>query len=130
MTTSKASSSKKKSKDGDEEGSKKRRQKKKKDPNAPKKAMSGFMFFSQAEREVRMTMILIFLFFSSLLQHTELFILSFFAEHKERKSRYNVHRYRESSWGEMEKHVRYDDLNRNILNLSLKSVKHNKSKID
>ncbi|XP_057517531.1 FACT complex subunit SSRP1-like [Amaranthus tricolor] len=51
LTTSKASSSKKKSKDGDEEGSKKRRQKKKKDPNAPKKAMSGFMFFSQAERE-------------------------------------------------------------------------------
>lgn len=45
-------SSKRKSKDGDEDGSKKRKQKKKKDPNAPKRAMSGFMFFSQAEREV------------------------------------------------------------------------------
>ncbi|RWR73504.1 Structure-specific recognition protein [Cinnamomum micranthum f. kanehirae] len=44
-------SSKRKSKDGDEDGSKKRKQKKKKDPNAPKRAMSGFMFFSQAERE-------------------------------------------------------------------------------
>ncbi|KAI4347620.1 hypothetical protein L6164_008418 [Bauhinia variegata] len=38
-------SSKRKSKDGDEDG------KKKKDPNAPKRAMSGFMFFSQMERE-------------------------------------------------------------------------------
>ncbi|XP_072977188.1 FACT complex subunit SSRP1-like [Typha angustifolia] len=47
----KSSSSKKKSKDGDEEGSKKRKQKKKKDPNAPKRAMSGFMFFSNTERE-------------------------------------------------------------------------------
>ncbi|XP_038985170.1 FACT complex subunit SSRP1-like [Phoenix dactylifera] len=47
----KASSAKRKSKDGDEEGSKKRRQKKKKDPNAPKRAMSAFMFFSNAERE-------------------------------------------------------------------------------
>ncbi|XP_072999082.1 FACT complex subunit SSRP1-like [Typha latifolia] len=46
----KASSSKRRSKDGDE-GSKKRKQKKKKDPNAPKRAMSGFMFFSNAERE-------------------------------------------------------------------------------
>jgi len=51
--SSKASSSKGKSKDGDEDGSKKRKQKKKKkDPNAPKRAMSGFMFFSQSEREV------------------------------------------------------------------------------
>ncbi|KAL6956712.1 FACT complex subunit ssrp1 [Sarracenia purpurea var. burkii] len=47
----KASSSRGKSKDGDEDGSKKRKQKKKKDPNAPKRAMSGFMFFSQSERE-------------------------------------------------------------------------------
>ncbi|KAH7651977.1 structure-specific recognition protein 1 [Dioscorea alata] len=47
----KASSSKKKAKDGEEDGSKKRRQKKKKDPNAPKRAMSGFMFFSNSERE-------------------------------------------------------------------------------
>ncbi|KAJ4707499.1 FACT complex subunit SSRP1 [Melia azedarach] len=46
----KVSSSKKKSKDGDEDG-KKKKQKKKKDPNAPKRAMSGFMFFSQMERE-------------------------------------------------------------------------------
>lgn len=45
-------SAKRKSKDGDEDGSKKRKQKKKKDPNAPKRAMSGFMFFSQNEREV------------------------------------------------------------------------------
>ncbi|CAH8310918.1 unnamed protein product [Eruca vesicaria subsp. sativa] len=35
-----------------EEGSsKKKTQKKKKDPNAPKKAMSGFMYFSQMERD-------------------------------------------------------------------------------
>uniref|UniRef100_A0A1J3JK75 FACT complex subunit SSRP1 n=1 Tax=Noccaea caerulescens TaxID=107243 RepID=A0A1J3JK75_NOCCA len=35
-----------------EEGSsKKKKQKKKKDPNAPKRAMSGFMFFSQMERD-------------------------------------------------------------------------------
>ena len=42
---SKASTSKKKSKD-DEDG------KKKKDPNAPKREMSGFMFFSKLERDV------------------------------------------------------------------------------
>ncbi|XP_028780543.1 FACT complex subunit SSRP1 [Neltuma alba] len=48
--SSKASTSKKKSKDGDEDG-KKKKQKKKKDPNAPKRALSGFMFFSQMERE-------------------------------------------------------------------------------
>jgi len=47
---SKATTSKKKSKD-DEDG-KKKKQKKKKDPNAPKRAMSGFMFFSKLEREV------------------------------------------------------------------------------
>ena len=46
---SKASTSKKKSKD-DEDGKKKKQ--KKKDPNAPKRAMSGFMFFSKLEREV------------------------------------------------------------------------------
>lgn len=51
-TTSKASSSKKRAKSGEDEGSsKKRKPKKKKDPNAPKRAMSGFMFFSQLERE-------------------------------------------------------------------------------
>ncbi|KAL3833229.1 hypothetical protein ACJIZ3_007965 [Penstemon smallii] len=50
-STSKAPSSKKKSKDGDEDGSKKKKPKKKKDPNAPKKPMSAFMHFSQAERE-------------------------------------------------------------------------------
>ncbi|CAI8606451.1 unnamed protein product [Vicia faba] len=48
--SSKASSSKKKSKDADVDGVKKK-QKKKKDPNAPKRALSGFMFFSQMERE-------------------------------------------------------------------------------
>lgn len=49
----KASTSKKKSRDrdGDEDG-KKKKQKKKKDPNAPKRAMTGFIFFSQMEREV------------------------------------------------------------------------------
>ncbi|MED6192070.1 FACT complex subunit ssrp1 [Stylosanthes scabra] len=47
---SKASTSKRKMKDADEDG-KKKKQKKKKDPNAPKRAMSGFMFFSQMERE-------------------------------------------------------------------------------
>ncbi|OVA13298.1 Structure-specific recognition protein [Macleaya cordata] len=50
-STSKPSSAKRRSRDGDEDGAKKRKQKKKKDPNAPKKAMSGFMFFSQTERE-------------------------------------------------------------------------------
>ncbi|KAF6173460.1 hypothetical protein GIB67_027155 [Kingdonia uniflora] len=51
-TASKPSSSaKRKTKDGEEEGSKKRKVKKKKDPNAPKKALSAFMFFSQSERE-------------------------------------------------------------------------------
>ena len=42
---------KKRSKDGNDDP-KKKKQKRKKDPNAPKKAMSGFMFFSQMEREV------------------------------------------------------------------------------
>ncbi|PIN01765.1 Nucleosome-binding factor SPN, POB3 subunit [Handroanthus impetiginosus] len=47
----KASSSRKKAKDGEDDGSKKKKQKKKKDPNAPKRAISAFMFFSQMERE-------------------------------------------------------------------------------
>ena len=52
-SASKASSSKKKSRDADEDGSsKKKKQKKKKDPNAPKRGMSSFMFFSNMEREV------------------------------------------------------------------------------
>ncbi|XP_020250206.1 FACT complex subunit SSRP1 isoform X2 [Asparagus officinalis] len=51
VTATKKSSAKRKPKDGEEEGSKKRKQKKKKDPNAPKRAMSGFMHFSNAERE-------------------------------------------------------------------------------
>ncbi|CAH1416019.1 unnamed protein product [Lactuca virosa] len=50
-TTSKPSSSKKRPKANEDDGSKKRKPKKKKDPNAPKRAMSGFMFFSQIERE-------------------------------------------------------------------------------
>lgn len=49
-TATRTSSSKKRS--NDDGSSKKRKQKKKKDPNAPKRAMSGFMFFSQLEREV------------------------------------------------------------------------------
>lgn len=53
----KSSSSKRKPKDGDEDGSKKRKPKKKKDPNAPKRAMSGFMFFSQTEREVSCSLV-------------------------------------------------------------------------
>lgn len=40
-----------KKKGEDENGSKKKKPKKKKDPNAPKRAMTGFMFFSQSERE-------------------------------------------------------------------------------
>ncbi|KAI5074178.1 hypothetical protein GOP47_0010139 [Adiantum capillus-veneris] len=44
-----AAARKKKREDGDDDGKKKRR---KKDPNAPKRAMSSFMYFSQAEREV------------------------------------------------------------------------------
>lgn len=48
----KVTGTKKKRKDEEEDGGKKRKQKKKKkDPNAPKRAMSGFMFFSQIERE-------------------------------------------------------------------------------
>lgn len=50
-SASKPPSSRKRAKGGDDDGSKKRKQKKKKDPNAPKRAMSGFMFFSQLERE-------------------------------------------------------------------------------
>lgn len=50
-STSKSSSAKKKSKEETEDGSKKRKPKKKKDPNAPKKALSAFMFFSQSERD-------------------------------------------------------------------------------
>ncbi|KAF5799756.1 putative chromatin remodeling & transcriptional activation HMG family [Helianthus annuus] len=48
---SKTSSSKKRSSNSNDDGSKKKKPKKKKDPNAPKRAMSGFMFFSQLERE-------------------------------------------------------------------------------
>lgn len=50
-SASKATPAKKKSKDGEEDASKRRKPKRKKDPNAPKRAMSGFMFFSQSERE-------------------------------------------------------------------------------
>lgn len=46
-STSKSSGSGAKSKDGSD----KKKPKKKKDPNAPKRALSGFMFFSQSERE-------------------------------------------------------------------------------
>ncbi|GLT35391.1 hypothetical protein SLA2020_098490 [Shorea laevis] len=47
---SSSKASKKKSREGEDDG-KKKKQKRKKDPNAPKRAMSGFMFFSQMERE-------------------------------------------------------------------------------
>ncbi|OMO79208.1 Structure-specific recognition protein [Corchorus capsularis] len=46
---SSSKATKKKAKDGPPDGGKKKKQKK--DPNAPKKAMSGYMFFSQVERE-------------------------------------------------------------------------------
>ncbi|XVF14219.1 hypothetical protein REPUB_Repub09cG0039400 [Reevesia pubescens] len=46
---SSSKATKKKARDGQDDGKKKKR--KKKDPNAPKRAMSGFMFFSQMERE-------------------------------------------------------------------------------
>ncbi|CDP02200.1 unnamed protein product [Coffea canephora] len=49
-SASKSSVSRKKAKDGNDD-IKKKKQKKKKDPNAPKRAVSAFMFFSQAERE-------------------------------------------------------------------------------
>ncbi|KAJ7554225.1 hypothetical protein O6H91_06G131900 [Diphasiastrum complanatum] len=42
----------KKSKKDDGEDGDKKKKRKKKDPNAPKRALSGFMYFSQAEREV------------------------------------------------------------------------------
>ncbi|XVF16553.1 hypothetical protein REPUB_Repub10bG0041900 [Reevesia pubescens] len=47
--SSSSKATKKRAKDGQDDGKKKKR--KKKDPNAPKRAMSGFMFFSQMERE-------------------------------------------------------------------------------
>ncbi|OMO77449.1 Structure-specific recognition protein [Corchorus olitorius] len=47
--SSSSKATKKKAKDGPPDGGKKKKQKK--DPNAPKKAMSGYMFFSQVERE-------------------------------------------------------------------------------
>ncbi|KAL9243050.1 hypothetical protein vseg_016987 [Gypsophila vaccaria] len=50
-SSSKGSSSKKPSKDGDDDGSKKKKPKPKKDPNAPKKAISAFILFSNTERE-------------------------------------------------------------------------------
>ncbi|XP_066363409.1 FACT complex subunit SSRP1-B isoform X2 [Miscanthus floridulus] len=54
-TSSKEASSskppvKKKQKSGPDEGSQKKRPKKKKDPNAPKRAIAPFMYFSKAER--------------------------------------------------------------------------------
>ncbi|XP_019161740.1 PREDICTED: FACT complex subunit SSRP1-like [Ipomoea nil] len=48
LPTSKPSTSRKKA---DDDMSKKKKQKKKKDPNAPKRAISAFMFFSNNERE-------------------------------------------------------------------------------
>ncbi|CAI0374958.1 unnamed protein product [Linum tenue] len=50
-SSSKPMSKGKKVREGEEDGSKKKKPKKKKDPNAPKKALSGYMFFSQTERE-------------------------------------------------------------------------------
>ena len=43
---------KKEQKSGFDEGSQKKKAKRKKDPNAPKKAMVPFMYFSKAERAV------------------------------------------------------------------------------
>lgn len=50
--SSKAAASRKRTKDGEEDSVKKKKPKKKKDPNAPKKPLSAFMFFSKNEREV------------------------------------------------------------------------------
>ncbi|CAH2045028.1 unnamed protein product, partial [Thlaspi arvense] len=50
-SSSKGLPQKKKAVATEEGGSKKKKQKKKKDPNAPKRAMSGFMYFSQMERD-------------------------------------------------------------------------------
>ncbi|KAI3968378.1 hypothetical protein MKW92_029294 [Papaver armeniacum] len=51
-TSKPGSANKRKStKDGDKDGGKKKKAKKKKDPNAPKKATSSFMFFSNSERQ-------------------------------------------------------------------------------
>ncbi|KAI3905513.1 hypothetical protein MKX01_038403 [Papaver californicum] len=51
-SSKRASTSKRRSpKDGDKDGEKKKKPKKKKDPNAPKQAMSSYMFFSQTERD-------------------------------------------------------------------------------
>ncbi|KAK3015284.1 hypothetical protein RJ639_006922 [Escallonia herrerae] len=51
ILVSKASTSRKRPKEADADVSKKKKSKKKKDPNAPKRAMTGFFFFSQSERE-------------------------------------------------------------------------------
>ncbi|KFK33752.1 hypothetical protein AALP_AA5G055500 [Arabis alpina] len=50
-SSSKGLPPKKKALATEEGSSKKKKQKKKKDPNAPKRAMSGFMYFSQMERD-------------------------------------------------------------------------------
>lgn len=57
---------KKKPREGADDGStsKKKKPKKKKDPNAPKRAISGFMFFSKMEREVFFSPFFLLLFFS------------------------------------------------------------------
>lgn len=52
LASSKAATSRKRTKDGEEDSVKKKKPKKKKDPNAPKKPLSAFMFFSKNEREV------------------------------------------------------------------------------
>lgn len=52
LASSKAAPSRKRTKDGEEDSVKKKKPKKKKDPNAPKKPLSAFMFFSKNEREV------------------------------------------------------------------------------
>lgn len=52
LASSKASTNRKRTKDGEEDSVKKKKPKKKKDPNAPKKPLSAFMFFSKNEREV------------------------------------------------------------------------------
>ncbi|KAK1383689.1 FACT complex subunit SSRP1 [Heracleum sosnowskyi] len=51
LASSKAATNRKRTKDGEEDGVKKKKPKKKKDPNAPKKPLSAFMFFSKNERE-------------------------------------------------------------------------------
>lgn len=122
-SSSKASTSKRKSKDANEDV-KKKKPKKKKDPNAPKRALSGFMFFSQMEREVRFMFYIPVVWFwiwvygndhflsvklsitidRRYFNHYLVFLLT---EFKENQSWDFIYWCGKSTWREMEKDVRY-----------------------